>query len=145
MECRAFDGDTMSKTLTLESSYNWTGVLLEPDPYLFPKLLSKQRNAWLLNGCLSPDATAHSLDFLRRIKPKKSNDKIISDEEKDAKSVYLDTKGQLWKRLKIPCFPLFSITSALQVKTIDFLVLDTQGLELQVLLNIPWEEIKIQV
>jgi FkbM family methyltransferase len=143
VECRAFS-DEYSKTLALELKYNWTGILLEPDPYLFPKLRANNRNAWLLNACLSPDPIAHNVDFLRKFIQESSNDSI-SNEQLLKKSLYRDSKGQLWKKLQIPCFPLFSITSALRVNNIDFLILDTQGLELQILVNIPWAFININV
>ncbi|OXA62191.1 Protein Star [Folsomia candida] len=148
MKCRAFEGDLLSKTLDLELYYNWTGILMEPDPTLFPKLIAKRRNAWLLNACLSPDPTPHNLDFLRKISKSSMNNSSQSDQDAmmpDRKSTYRDGKGHVWRKLRIPCFPLFSVTSALQVYTIDYLILDAQGLELQILLNIPWNDLKIHV
>ena len=34
--------------------YNWTGLLVEPNPTLVSMLVRKQRNAWILPYCLSP-------------------------------------------------------------------------------------------
>jgi hypothetical protein len=122
---------------------------------VFPELVAKKRNAWLLNTCLSPDATPQNLDFLRKINKTSTiqptnnllnssiQEQVVSFKKKS--NIYRDSKGQTWTKLRIPCFPLFSITSALNVSKIDFLLLDTQGLELQILLNIPWDEIEINV
>ncbi len=48
MECRAYDGNLLhSKTLALEMYYNWTGILIEPDPFVFPELVAKNE----MHGC----------------------------------------------------------------------------------------------
>lgn len=126
--------------------YNWTGILMEPDPYLFPKLVATKRNAWLINACLSPDPIPHNLDFLRKIHKSSENitePKLAVTAQK--RQIYHDRKGQLWTTVRVPCYPLFSIISTIGIKTVDFLLLDTQGLELQILLNVPWLEVNIQV
>ena len=54
VEAGAFDGETLSNTLYLELKYNWTGLLVEPNPWLVSLLRKKKRNAWILPHCLSP-------------------------------------------------------------------------------------------
>ena len=52
-EVGALDGITYSNTLGLELLRNWTGILVEPDPRSFAKLLTLNRNAYAINACLS--------------------------------------------------------------------------------------------
>ena len=54
IEAGAFDGEIKSNTLYFEMKYNWTGLLVEPNPTLVTMLVRKQRNAWILPYCLSP-------------------------------------------------------------------------------------------
>ncbi|CAG0893397.1 unnamed protein product, partial [Darwinula stevensoni] len=54
VEAGALDGRRNSKTLHLEETYKWTGLLVEPNPHLFHKMTRQKRNAWLAPYCLSP-------------------------------------------------------------------------------------------
>ena len=54
IEAGAFDGEMKSNSLYFEMKYNWTGLLVEPNPTLVSMLVRKQRNAWILPYCLSP-------------------------------------------------------------------------------------------
>ena len=57
-EVGALDGQLFSNTLNLELELNWTGILVEPDPYSYKKLLNLKRNAYSMNVCLSPNQSA---------------------------------------------------------------------------------------
>ena len=41
-------------TLHLERNYNWTGLLVEPNPRNFHDILQKSRHCWKFKRCLSP-------------------------------------------------------------------------------------------
>ena len=43
--------------------FQWTGLLVEPNPDFHDALLSKQRNAWILPHCLSTKTTPIIVDF----------------------------------------------------------------------------------
>lgn len=55
VECGANDGETLSSTLFMERFFKWKGLLIEPNPNSFFKLLSRNRKAYALPICLSPD------------------------------------------------------------------------------------------
>ena len=63
IEAGAHDGEILSNTLYFESRYNWTGVLVEPDPYAYEKLVQKNRMSWSLNHCLSTKAHPEIVNF----------------------------------------------------------------------------------
>ena len=53
VECGAYDGQTLSNSLYLERSLNWSGILAEPSPPYFKQLESRNRKAWAMPVCLS--------------------------------------------------------------------------------------------
>jgi hypothetical protein len=46
--------------------------------------------------------------------------------------------------VQVQCFPLYSILLAVGQTTVDFLSLDVEGAELQVLATIPWHRVNIK-
>ena len=63
IEAGAADGELISNTLHLELNYNWTGLLVEPNPTFLKALLSKQRNAYILPHCLSTKPFVETVNF----------------------------------------------------------------------------------
>ena len=57
IEAGAYDGEVHSNTLQLELNYNWTGILIEPNPENFKTMLTKKRKCHFLNACLSTSNT----------------------------------------------------------------------------------------
>ena len=53
IEAGANDGEFISNTLELEKKYGWTGLLIEPNPYMLVKLRLRNRKAWIADVCLS--------------------------------------------------------------------------------------------
>ena len=53
VEVGAVDGLFMSQTIVLEEKLNWTGLLIEPDPRNFQKLLHSGRNASYCSLCVT--------------------------------------------------------------------------------------------
>ncbi|CAL8142823.1 unnamed protein product [Orchesella dallaii] len=159
IECSAYDGETDSKTLALEQQYEWTGLLIEPDPFVFPRLVFKHRKAWTSDICLSPDPFPQRLEFLHRIDAGSTipghtslqrallsplgNASSTSSPNDD--SINGDNMKERWRKVQVPCFPIYSILSALNIFRVDYLSLDVQGLELQVLKTIPWNLVRIDV
>ncbi len=53
IECGANDGMFLSNTYKFEKADDWTGLLIEANPNIFPSLRQQNRNAWISNACLS--------------------------------------------------------------------------------------------
>ncbi|KAK4310867.1 hypothetical protein Pmani_017600 [Petrolisthes manimaculis] len=157
VEAGGFDGEKGSNTLWLEKHQNWTGLLVEPNPYSFQKLVHKQRKAWASNTCLSP----HPYPIQQVLVSVSLNDKFnfngLQSGLTNRGSSYLhgyalgeEVQRQTMKRSDIlyvstQCFPLASYLLALNVTTVDFLSLDIQGVEKDVLENFPWTRINVRV
>ena len=68
VECGAFTGEDRSNTLFFEKTRKWTGLLIEADPKLYAQVRSKNRKAFTINACLSPEPYPAMVSFAYYIK-----------------------------------------------------------------------------
>jgi hypothetical protein len=127
VECGALDGERSSNTLFFELERDWTGLLVEMDPYFYTQLLGKNRKAWSINACLSPEPYVTQLPFMES----SFGTGRLSDNR---------NRGKL-----IPCFPLDALLAALNQTTVDYFSLDVEGYELPILRTIPFDKLDIKV
>lgn len=153
VEAGALDGEYLSNSLWLEEERGWTGLLIEPDKGNYLDMLTKHRKAWTSNSCLSD--TLFPKEFVQvGIR--------LNREYAGHKWDYRGSSYLLGKKLNarvydhffevadksysvVQCFPLESYLLALNVSTVDFLSLDIQGAEKEVLRNFPWHAFKVRV
>ena len=151
IEAGALDGELISNTIYLELKYNWTGLLVEPNPSYLKQLIEKKRNAWIFPYCISPsnvpvvvdfDAVAEYggiVNFVNGIKkaPGDINNKNIS--------AFFAGIPSWVRTIKLQCFPLYSVLQALGLPTVDYFSLDIEGAEYQVLKTIPFQNTDIRM
>ena len=53
IECGSTNGERASNTIYMEQKMDWTGLLIEVDPYFFLQLIGHNRKSYSLNACLS--------------------------------------------------------------------------------------------
>ena len=149
IEAGAYDGETLSNTLFLEVKRNWTGVLIEPNPDNYKILQSLNRNSSSIETCLSRRREPEVVDFdaasifggiIVNGRPKPGESIPITDRDRIQKIVQ-----KTRRTIKMQCFPLTSIVYALGNPVIDYLSLDIEGAELDVLKTIPFDELNIQL
>ena len=136
IECGAADGESFSNSLFFERVRNWTGLLIEANPGYYRQLLNKNRRAYVLGSCLSTELRpmtvrmqpAGLLGGITNMMPKSHSNRIIRRPE-----------------VAIVCFPLNSIMAALNVSCVDYLSLDVEGPELEILHTIDWSRLRIDV
>ena len=63
VEAGAFDGEVISNSLLFETQLGWSGLLIEPNPIAFDRLLTKHRKAWSINACLSTKPYPQTIQF----------------------------------------------------------------------------------
>ena len=63
IEAGAADGEYISNTLYFEVIHGWQGLLVEPNPDLLARLVTKHRNAWILPHCLSTKKQVEVVHF----------------------------------------------------------------------------------
>ncbi|BES98462.1 Hypothetical protein NTJ_11277 [Nesidiocoris tenuis] len=134
IEVGALDGETRSNTLYLERYLNWTGLLIEPDPLNFVRLVRRNRKAWLSPTCLSVKPHPEIVDFEQN----ENMGKIVGTGVNDNK--VQTPKGIV----SVQCFPLYTYLLALNLTHVDYFSLDVEGVELDVLKTIPFHSVSIQ-
>jgi len=134
VEAGAYDGEHFSNTLTLERELNWSGILIEGDPLIYPYLKKKHRKAWISNACLSPSARPQLVDFNHAV-----NYDVASKIGNPTKIL------STWTKFEVQCFPIYAILAAVNVSVVDYFSLDVEGIEMQVLESIPFDRVLIKV
>ncbi|CAL8109859.1 unnamed protein product [Orchesella dallaii] len=136
VEYRAFDGETKSKTLLLEREFGWHGLLIEPHPVEYKKLVLKNRKSWTANTCLATKNTSHTV--------KVAGTQMFYEDE--------DLQWYDWTKVySVNCHSLEELIISGNGKritqmVIDLFYLDTgAGFELKVLRMIPLDKLLIKV
>ncbi|ODM89818.1 Protein Star [Orchesella cincta] len=148
VEYRAFDGLQNSHTLNLELNSDWTGLLIEPLPNLFQELKNRHRLACIANVCVS-------VNYPTMVYISESGGNLKYSWEDETQTIYTTfvNKDSLSERenddenlyYKVECFPLSSILWAMNITSVDFLVLRLDELDFPVLETFPFDTIHIKV
>ena len=128
IECGAADVEGLSNSLFFERSRNWTGLLVEANPYNFEHLLKTNRHAYMVNSCLSPTTYPMKIPFQLAGLTGGLTDFM---EESHKERLEMNHPGS--EIVEIQCFPLFSILQAMGISHVDYFSLDIEGAEMDVL------------
>ena len=92
--------------------------------------LSRHRNVWASPNCLATKSRPYVVPF---------SHKTLEDDKRDMEESLENT-------YHIQCFPLYSLLMAAAGNvTVNYLSLDLEGGELQVLQTLPWDKVDIEV
>ncbi|RNA03115.1 Star [Brachionus plicatilis] len=134
VEAGAFDGETFSNSLFFEKERDFSGILIEPLPLSYERLLEKNRKFYSINACI-----AQKVPTVAKFKMFKAGAfSGRSKSFKDSKNKPLD-----YEFIYVPCFSIQTILAAINVKTVDLFSLDVEGGELDVLKSINFDKIRI--
>ena len=133
VEAGADDFVEDSNTLFLEIARNWTGLLVEPNPIIYPKGLTVQRRAWSSPNCLATEQRPHFTSFSTTAAVEGGMAGMVEDFAPDS--------------FVTQCLPLYTLLLAVgeRGRTVNYLSLDIEGVEFKVLRTIPWEKVDIEV
>lgn len=125
IEVGGHDGVEQSNTKLLEESYNWTGILVEPSPILYPTLCKNR---------------PHSLCFQCALGSFEENGTFVEGDFDG--STMSSVNGERLNRPateKVLMRSLQSILDETNVHHVNFFSLDTEGYELNILHGIDFE------
>lgn len=145
----AADGVFFSNSYFFEKYLGWTGVCVEPVPSVF-KLLRSARKCICINGCIWDKAIM--ADFMKITFPDGSGNgysglvptydprqmKIVEDE-------YVKKANCKIEYIKVPCYVFNDVCKKNNIFHIDYLSMDTEGSELDILKSINFDLIDIDV
>lgn len=132
LECGAADGISESSCKFFEETMGWSGINIEPNPYLYEKCQRNRPNCLNLNIALS--STAGIATFTNAIHPELGRDfgnGSLSHSKKHLEE--LAQSACKFERILVKTSTFRDIVHAWGIKTVDLMVLDVEGHELQVL------------
>ena len=138
IECGAADGESLSNSLFFELERNWTGILIEANPSFHRSILSKKRHAYVLQACLSTERRPMKL----RMQPAGIYGGLV-DTMQRSHLKYIGAGKR--EEITVNCFPLNAIMAAINVSHVDYLSLDVEGAEIEILRTIEWTHLQIDV
>ena len=138
IECGAADGESASNSLFFELQRNWTGLLIEANPDYYRALLDMNRRAYVLGSCLSTERRPATV----RIQPAGILSGI-ADKMHPAHVAFIGSRKK--QEVEANCFPLNAITAALGISHVDYLSLDVEGPELEILRTLDWTQLYVDV
>lgn len=134
VEIGAHNGITCSNGYLLERKYQWKGICAEPNPKLYktlvlnrPGSICTDKAVYHTSGCTVEFDIANSCDALSGIASTLDRHKAYVDLNKTTISVTTISLADLLKEHKAPAF-------------IEYLSLDTEGSEYDILRTFPFEE-----
>lgn len=128
LEFGAFDGVTFSNTFLLERLFNWSGLLLDPIPRHF-KEMKLNRNCVSIHAAI----TASKKEFVKILESPASN-----------LSKPVSKRSITDKNHKVPAFTLSEIIDKyFPTKSLDFLSIDVEGEDLEILASIDFSKYEI--
>jgi FkbM family methyltransferase len=145
VEVGANDGVTFSNTYYMEKNLGWTGVAVEPLPRAFREL-SANRKCNVLNGCVSDfngDVQFLALEgyteMLSGIANKYDGQHLERIERE------LKVHGGEKTSITVPCFTLEKIVADYKLAKVDYLSIDTEGGELEIIESLKNGKVNVSV
>ena len=136
VEIGASDGIELSNTYLLETEYNWKGICVEPIPERYELLCKNRPNSLCSNKAVYNDSNlilsfdiSNDCDLLSGLSNHIDYHKVIVDNNKRQINVETISLNDLLEESNSPLF-------------IDYLSLDTEGSELEILKSINFSKYK---
>jgi len=145
LDIGANDGITISNTYYLEKELNWNGVAVEPIPSIFAKLQST-RKCGLVNGCIAPSAgVARFIELsgqTNMLSTLANNNSGLT-----ARRIRnnLSRHGSNLKEIEVKCYTFAGIVQEHKLRNIDFLSIDTEGGELEIIKEIDFDRVNVKI
>lgn len=143
VEFGACDGKHLSNTLLLEKIFNWTGILSEPAT-LYHEALSKNRNCIIDKDAVYSE-TGKELDFqmVHEFSDLSGLTENLTDNQKDKHRFKRNSNFEIYKVNTISLGDLLKKYNA--PNEIDYMSVDTEGSEYEILKNFNFTEYKIKI
>lgn len=145
LDIGANDGVTWSNSLTFELNYNWNGICVEPHPTPYLKLI-KERKCECLNCAVSDKNGEFDFVFIEGGAEMLSGllDKF---DPRHLNRIDSEIKNNNDKKIvnKIECKTITQILNDVGVKKVDYLSIDTEGSEIEIINGIDFNRIDISL
>jgi FkbM family methyltransferase len=135
VEFGATDGVLLSNSFLLEKEFGWHGVCAEPNPKFFEQL-QQNRNCIVSNACIS-GKTGDKVRFILAQEYGGTYKHMTDGMHKDKREGYLEQGSEmLLETISLNDFLIANNAP----KKIDYLSIDTEGSEFEILENFPFDD-----
>ena len=132
IEVGAFDGDQDSNTYAFEK-LGWRGVLIEADPEQYKECLANRPGSKVIHAAVGrPDAKG-TITFHQVTSSEKWGGMLSYLQADDRQSWRVNRTGTAINKIEVPYRSLNDILEACDLEPIDFITIDVEGGELDVL------------
>lgn len=139
----AHNGVTINNTKFFEDSLNWTGICVEPLPEIFEEL-QKNRKALCIQGCITAkEGIAHFIKFSGGYYGEMFSG--LSDSYPSRSLDIIKSSGLDYEVIDVQCYLLNNLLEQSKLFHVDYLSIDTEGGELDILKSIDFNRFDIQV
>jgi FkbM family methyltransferase len=141
----AHDGISLSNTYFFEKQMGWQGICIEPLPEIFERLKTN-RNCLCIQGCIYDKAD--KVSFLRIHGYPEMLSGIVDNYDPrhlDRITREVKSRGGSTEVIEVTCYPLTQLLLDHGVKHVDYLSVDTEGGEMDILKSIDFDKIDIEV
>ena len=139
VEFGATDGVLLSNTLLLERRFGWRGICAEPQPGFFSQL-QRNRQCIVSDACVAGE-TGREVEFILADEYGGMSDFALDDSHSDKRQAY----QALGKTMRMTTISLQDLLLRHQApRDIDYLSIDTEGSEYDILRVFPWGEWRIR-
>ena len=141
LEIGAAWGWTGSQTLLLEKCFNWTGILVEAHPLAFAKTQETKRHARMVHAAACPEGTevhvpAHPSRTGINAVLELTTDSYLKNQRSTLNVRQNDT-------IAVPCREVRNIVKEAGLEGLDYISVDVQGAELEVLQTCDLSTLKV--
>ena len=129
----AYDGVTFSNSYLFERERGWNGICVEPNPERYRQLIGSRRSI-CVQGCVAAEAgeaefvlvdgASDMLSGLASSMPKGHHERISQE---------IEQYGGRQRNVKVTCYEFNELMEMHNVKKIDYLSIDTEGGEYEVM------------
>ena len=140
VEFGATDGIALSNTWLLEKQFGWKGICAEPNPEFYARL-QVNRECKVSSDCIGGQ-TGEAIEFILAGVFGGMAQYANSDKHQDKRQAYQE-QGKTLNLITISLHDFLKKYKA--PKNIDYLSIDTEGSELEILENFPFEKWKIHL
>ncbi len=143
----AHDGISLSNTYFFEKELGWTGICLEPMPHVFNQL-QKNRKCLCICGCISIAEHNSTHPFLQISGyPEMLSGLMDKFDPKHLSRILYEVQeyGGSYQIIDVPCYNLNQILEDAGINHVNFLSLDTEGGEFEILQNFDFSKCQVDV
>ena len=134
----ANNGIDISNSYYLEQQLGWSGICVEPMPKVYAELV-RNRKCTCIQACVAAqDGEAEFLEV-------EGNEMLSGLASTLNQAHHARITGHRINKLKLPCFSLTTLLRNNKVTEVDFMSIDTEGSEMEILRNFDWAGVKIKV